>query len=72
MSKTLAFILLIVASIIIFDFYIILNEGATSSISAYLIRLSREYSSIPFLVGFVAGHIFWNTKDIRIYKEKDD
>jgi hypothetical protein len=55
-----------VASIAIFDFYIIFSEGATESISAYIIRWSKEYPSIPFLTGFVAGHLFWRMSDERV------
>jgi len=68
MKKTPIFILLMVASIIIFDFYIIYDEDATQSISAYIIRWSHDYPSIPFLVGFVAGHLFWRMPDKRVGK----
>lgn len=68
MKKTVVFILFMVTAIIVFDFYIIFNEGATESISAYLIRWSHEYPSIPFLIGFVAGHLFWRMSDKRIEK----
>ena len=69
MSKTVIFILFMVSAIVIFDFYIVFAEGATASISAQIIRWSREFASIPFLVGFVAGHLFWNTDKSRIYKD---
>jgi len=68
-SKTVIFIMVMVVSIIAFDFYIIFDEGATESISAYIIRWSHEYPSIPFLVGFVAGHLFWRMSDKRAGKE---
>jgi len=68
MNLTLLVILLIVAFIIIYDFVIIYNRGKYESISAWIIRLSRKYPSIPFLVGFVCGHLFWSmdTNDWKI------
>tara|TARA_R110000850_G_scaffold120956_1_gene238667 strand:+ start:217 stop:423 length:207 start_codon:yes stop_codon:yes gene_type:complete len=68
MSKTVIFILFMVASIVIFDFYIIAAEGVQESISAYIIRWSHEYPSIPFLVGFVMGHLMWRMTDARVGK----
>tara|TARA_R110002126_G_scaffold14631_2_gene61113 strand:- start:534 stop:740 length:207 start_codon:yes stop_codon:yes gene_type:complete len=68
MSKTLIFIIFMVTSIVIFDFYIIAAEGVQESISAYIIRWSKEYASIPFLIGFVCGHLFWRMSDKRVGK----
>lgn len=68
MSKTVIFILALVVAIVIFDFYIIFEEGSTESISAYIIRWSYEYPSIPFLIGFTAGHLFWRMSDKRVGK----
>ncbi len=68
MKKTVLFILIMVVAIVVFDFYIIAAEGATESISAYLIRWSHEYPSIPFLLGFVCGHLFWRMSDKRVGK----
>ena len=45
------------------------EAGAVESISAYIIRWSHEYPSIPFLVGFVAGHLFWRMDDKSVGKE---
>ena len=69
MSKTVIFIIFMLASIVIFDFYIVFDEGATESISAYIIRWSHEYPSIPFLIGFTAGHLFWRMSDARVGKK---
>ena len=70
MSKTVWFIIIMVISIIIFDFYVVFEQGAPESISAYIIRWSYEYPSIPFLVGFVMGHLFWRMKDKRVYGDE--
>ena len=65
MSITLIFIALLVAAIAIFDVWVILKKGKQESISAYIIRYSHKYPSIPFLLGFLCGHLFWsmNTAD---------
>ena len=68
MSKTVIFILVMVTAIIVFDFYIVFEEGAIESISAYIIRWSYNYPSIPFLTGFIAGHLFWRMTDNRVGK----
>jgi TctA family transporter len=63
MSITLIFIFLIIAAIAIFDVWVIIKKGKQQSISAYIIRWSKQYPSIPFLIGFVAGHLFWSMSD---------
>lgn len=65
MSITLIFIALLVAAIAIFDVWVILKKGKQESISAYIIRYSHKYPSIPFLLGFLCGHLFlsMNTAD---------
>lgn len=68
MKKTPIFIISVIAAIIIFDFYIIFDESANESISAYLIRWSHDYPSIPFLMGFTMGHLFWRMTDKRVGK----
>lgn len=70
MNLTLGFILFMVASIVIFDFYIIFKKGKLESISAWLIRLAYRYPSIPFLLGFVCGHLFWQMPDVDIWGMK--
>jgi hypothetical protein len=62
MNATLIFIAIIIILIVAFDFYIIIKKGKKESISAHIIRLSHEYPSIPFLLGFLCGHLFWSMK----------
>ena len=71
MSKTVIFIFLLVAAIFLFDVYIIAKMGASESISSYIIRWSKDYPSISFLTGFVAGHLFWRMPDSRVYSKKE-
>lgn len=54
---------LLVVLIAVYDVWIILKKGKQESISAYIIRWSKQYPSIPFLIGFVAGHLFWSMSD---------
>jgi hypothetical protein len=67
MNLTLMFIGILVVAITVFDFYIIAKKGKEESISAHLIRLSHKHPSIPFLIGFVCGHLFWRMSDISVY-----
>jgi predicted permease len=63
MNLTILFIFIVVAAIAIFDVWVIIKKGKQESISAHIIRLSRQYPSIPFLIGFVCGHLFWSMAD---------
>jgi type III secretory pathway component EscT len=60
MNETLIFMGIVLVSIVVFDVYIIAKKGKAESISAHLIRMSHKHPSIPFLIGFVAGHLFWS------------
>lgn len=66
MKKTPIFIIIVLAAVIVFDFYIVFADGAEESISAYIIRWSSEFPSIAFLTGFVCGHLFWRMSDKRV------
>lgn len=67
MSITLVFIVTLVLLIAVFDVWVIYKKGKQESISAYLIRGSREYPLIVFLCGIVAGHVLWSMKTEDIY-----
>jgi L-lactate permease len=69
MNLTVAFIIFLVVIIAIFDVYIIAKKGKQESISAHIIRISHKYPSIPFLIGFTAGHLFWRMYDVAVYGE---
>lgn len=72
MKKTYYFIIGLVIIIAGYDFFIIQAEGKEASISAVLIRWSYEYPSIPFLFGFIAGHLFWKMKDKDVFGDKNE
>lgn len=61
------FIICLVVIIAGFHFWVIAEQGKPESISATLIRWSHEYPSIPFLLGFTCGHLFWRMKDKDVY-----
>jgi hypothetical protein len=67
-TKSGIFIVLLVVVVAVFDFWVIAVDGKPGSISATLIRWSYEYPSIPFLLGFVCGHLFWRMKDKDVGK----
>jgi hypothetical protein len=45
----------------IFDVWVSLTPGQTT-VSEYLSDLSRRYPVLPFILGMVAGHLFWGQK----------
>ena len=67
---TTIFILSIGVLIAAFDVFIIVKKGKYHSISANIIRASHKYPSIPFLLGFLCGHLFWSmdTSDWSVLK----
>lgn len=64
MNITVIFIFATILAIAAFDVAIILKKGKQESISAHIIRASKKYPSIPFLIGFVCGHLFWSMSDL--------
>jgi hypothetical protein len=71
MKKTPIFILLTVLLITVYDFYIIVAQGSSESISAYIIKWSYEFPAMTFFSGFVAGHLFWRMRRNEATKEID-
>ena len=67
MNITIIFMTGLIAAIAVFDVWVIANKGKQESISAHLIRLSHKHPSIPFLIGFVAGHIWWRMAEVDVY-----
>ena len=60
MNYTELFIYITVASIAIFDVYIIAKKGKYESISAHIIRGSKKYPLLVLILGVVLGHLFWS------------
>lgn len=60
MNLTVAFIWVTVAVIAVFDIWVIWKKGKRESISAWIIRESKNYPSLILLLGIVLGHLFWS------------
>ena len=42
-----------------FDIYVMIYGGTGTTISHEIIVMSYKYPAFTFLVGFIAGHLFW-------------
>jgi predicted permease len=67
MSLTAIFMISIVVIIALFDVYIIAKKGKQESISAYIIRGSKNYPLLVLLFGILLGHLFWSMRTEDIY-----
>lgn len=68
MNLTVIFLIVIAAAMILFDVFIIWKKGKAESISAHIIRGSKQYPLIVLLFGIILGHLFWSMKTEDIYK----
>lgn len=71
MSLTMWFIVLTIASIAIYDVYIILKEGKYESISAYIIRGSKKYPLVTLIVGMFLGHLYFSMDSFDYLPKKE-
>ena len=69
MNLTLLFIGITVAAIAIFDVVIIAKKGKHESISAHIIRGSKQYPLLVLITGVVLGHLFWPMATVDIYSD---
>jgi Flp pilus assembly protein protease CpaA len=69
MNITLVFIVVTVITVAVFDVWVMLKKGKSESVSAHLIRASHKYPSIPFIFGFIAGHLFWRMREVDVFLE---
>lgn len=49
--------MLVLASVV--DVYQSIYKGPQATISATVWELSRRYPALPFLIGFLCGHLLW-------------
>ncbi len=63
MTTTAIFIVSIVLAVVLFDVAIIAKKGKEESISAYVLRGSRNYPLMTLLTGVLLGHLFWSMSD---------
>jgi hypothetical protein len=57
------FVVGIIVAIAVFDIWIIWRDGKQASVSAWIIRYSKNYPIFPFLLGVAMGHLFWSMSD---------
>ena len=59
---------MVIATILIWDLYVIIEGGTGTTISNRLIVWAYEYPAFSFAMGFVMGHLFWRmpaTKELK-------
>tara|TARA_R110002096_G_scaffold34017_3_gene97567 strand:- start:3756 stop:3989 length:234 start_codon:yes stop_codon:yes gene_type:complete len=67
MNLTILIIIITVIFLIAFDVYIIAKKGKQESISAHIIRGSKQYPLAVLLFGMLLGHLFFSMKTEDIY-----
>ena len=67
MDITSMVIVLTVVVLALFDVYIIAKKGKQESISAHIIRGSKQYPLVVLMFGILLGHLFWSMKTEDIY-----
>jgi hypothetical protein len=55
-------------AITVFDVWIIAKKGKPASLSANVIRISKEMPLITLLFGILLGHLFWSMRTDDIYE----
>lgn len=71
MSLTAIFMIVTILAVAIYDVYIIVKAGKFESISAYIIRGSKQYPLLVLMGGLVLGHLFWSMSDFDWMKKED-
>ena len=59
---TIAFIVLIVLLVAGYDITIAVLGGEQATISATLLAIARQWPIVPFMLGLLAGHLFFPNK----------
>ena len=70
MNTTIVFLIFFVILGVLFDVYIIAKKGKQESISAHIIRGSKEYPLLVLCFGVLLGHLAWSM-DTFDWMEKD-
>lgn len=64
-NMTMIFTVVIVVIVTVYDVYAMAIGGTENSISHMLITYAYHYPILPFLVGFIMGHLFWRMRDTK-------
>jgi hypothetical protein len=59
MNLTLWFIIIMVGLTLAYDGIIAVTRGIDATVSRQLLKLGQQWPIVPFLLGVVAGHLFW-------------
>ena len=68
MNESMIFLIVTGVVIAVFDVWIIAKKGKPASLSANIIRISREMPLVTLLFGILLGHLFWSMRTDDIYE----
>lgn len=64
MIKTTKILLLVALVILIgYDIYVFAKKDFTATISAFVWDKSEKYPILPFSIGVICGHFFWQRRE---------
>jgi hypothetical protein len=69
MNLTVLVLVITAVLLAVYDVYIIVKKGKYESISAHIIRGSKQYPLVVLLFGILLGHLFWSMNTADIYKD---
>lgn len=58
-NLTKFFIVCIIVVVLAFDSFIMFHTNNEVTISSVVLDYSKQYPIIPFVMGLIAGHLFW-------------
>ena len=70
---TAIFIFAVVVVGVLFDVYVFIRGGTEATISWMIFEAAHKYPMIPFAVGILCGHFFWQMKPhLKLAKNKSE
>lgn len=67
MNLTVSVLIVTALFLVLFDVWIISKKGKPESLSAHIIRMSRQMPLLTLLFGILLGHLFWSMRTEDIY-----
>lgn len=61
-NLTMIVLLFVSVLLIVYDFYAYWSFGQESTISMYLFDISKKFPIVPFGIGVIMGHLFWQNR----------
>ncbi len=68
MNLSVIFLIVMAVAVAVFDVWIIAKKGKPASLSANIIRISKEMPLVTLLLGVLLGHLFWSMRTDDIYE----